>query len=70
MERLPELGMLSGEGMVGRLVSSAVILHAPRSDRSAAGPTTHRTRSVIDTLDVNDVRIGGGCATAAGKRFE
>ena len=29
-----------------------------------------KTRSVIELLDVNDVQIGGGCATAAGTRFE
>ena len=28
------------------------------------------TRSVIEILDVNDVVIGSGCATAAGTRFE
>jgi hypothetical protein len=28
------------------------------------------TRSVIEILDVNDVMIGSGCATAAGTRFE
>ena len=28
------------------------------------------TRSVIEILDVNDVVVGGGCATAAGTRFE
>jgi len=31
---------------------------------------TFTTRSVIEMLDVNDVVIGGGCATAAGTRFE
>jgi hypothetical protein len=28
------------------------------------------TRSVIEILDVNDVVVGGGCATAVGTRFE
>jgi hypothetical protein len=35
-----------------------------------AGGDTFVTRSVIEVLDVNDVQIGSGCATAAGTRFE
>ena len=35
-----------------------------------AGGDAFATRSVIEVLDVNDVVIGGGCATAAGTRFE
>ena len=35
-----------------------------------AGGDAFKTRSVIEILDVNDVQIGGGCATAAGTRFE
>lgn len=30
---------------------------------------TFATRSVIEVLDVNDVVVGSGCATAAGTRF-
>ena len=37
------------------------------SDR---GGDTFATRSVIEVLDLNDAVIGGGCATAAGTRFE
>lgn len=29
-----------------------------------------KTRSVIEVLDVNDVVVGSGCATAVGTRFE
>jgi hypothetical protein len=35
----------------------------------AAGDT-FATRSVIEILDLNDVVVGSGCATAAGTRFE
>ena len=35
-----------------------------------AGGDTFATRSVIEILDVNDVVVGSGCATAAGTRFE
>ena len=34
------------------------------------GGDTFATRSVIEVLDLNDDVIGGGCATAAGTRFE
>ena len=34
------------------------------------GGKTFATRSVIEVLDLNDAVIGGGCATAAGTRFE
>ena len=34
------------------------------------GGDTFATRSVIEVLDLNDAVIGGGCATAAGTRFE
>ena len=34
------------------------------------GGETFATRSVIEVLDLNDAVIGGGCATAAGTRFE
>jgi hypothetical protein len=36
----------------------------------AAGGDAFATRSVIEVLDVNDVQIGSGCATAAGTRFD
>jgi hypothetical protein len=35
-----------------------------------AGGDSFKTRSVIELLDVNDVQVGSGCATAAGTRFE
>ncbi len=35
-----------------------------------AGGDAFKTRSVIESLDVNDIVVGSGCATAVGTRFE
>ena len=56
-----------------RYNSSGVFIGAQRITGDlelGAGGDTFATRSVIEILDVNDVIVGSGCATAAGTRFE